>query len=144
MGSEPPIHNPKSAAPEPAQAALHDEILKIVRAHGNGDADIIARELAPLLQRADIRARELAKSEERYRAIVENAADPIFMTDPEGHFTWVNRSACSHLGYARSDMVGLNINRIVKKGHMQKLYTALREELDGRDVKPLQLAVLTW
>ena len=49
-----------------------------------GDADIIARELGPLLQRAEVRARELAKSEERYRAIVENAADPIFMTDPEG------------------------------------------------------------
>src|SRR6185436_11601003 len=89
MGSESPIHNPKPAAQEQAQAALHDEILRIVRAHANGDADVIAQELAPLLQRADTRARELAKSEERYRAIVENAADPIFMTDPEGRLTWV-------------------------------------------------------
>jgi len=74
MGSEPPIHNPKNIAREEAASPpLHDEILKIIRAHANGDAEKIAQELAPLLQRADVRAREIAKSEERYRAIVENA-----------------------------------------------------------------------
>jgi PAS domain S-box-containing protein len=105
--------------------------------------DDLKRYNEELEKKVEGKVQELRKSEERYRAIVENAADPIFVTDPEGHFTWVNRSACSHLGYSRSDMVGMNINRIVKKGHMHKLYTALREALDGRDVKPLQIEVLT-
>jgi len=63
MGSEPQLPNPKPAAQEPAPPALQDEVLKIIRAHANGDAEKIASELAPLLQRADIRARETAKSE---------------------------------------------------------------------------------
>jgi PAS domain S-box-containing protein len=91
----------------------------------------------------DDKVRELKHSEERYRAIVENAADPIFMTDPQGHFTWVNRAACTHLGYLRNELVGLNLSRVVKKGHMHKLYLALRECLDGREVKPIQIEVLT-
>jgi PAS domain S-box-containing protein len=87
--------------------------------------------------------RELKHSEERYRAIVENAADPIFMTDPQGHFTWVNRAACNHLGYLRNEMIGLNLSRVVKKGHMHKLYLALRDCLEGREVKPIQIEVMT-
>ena len=143
MGAEPQNPNSRPAAPEPAPAPLQDEILMIVRSHANGDADIIASELAPLLQRADVRARELAKSEERYRAIVENAADPIFMTDPEGRVTWVNRATCAALGYIRQELMGLNLNRIVKKGHMHKMFTALRDALEGREVKPFQLEIMT-
>src|SRR4029078_5719492 len=97
----------------------------------------------PLLQRADIRARELAKSEERYRAIVENAADPIFITDPDGRVTRVNRATCAPLGYIRQELTGLNLNRIVKKGHMHKMFTALRDALEGREVKPCQREIAT-
>src|SRR5262245_10887460 len=143
MGSEPPIQNPKSAAQEPAPPALQDEILKIIRAHANGDAEKLEQALAPLLQRADVRAREIAKSEERYRAIVENAADPIFMTDPAGRLTWANRATCSALGYLRQELTGMNLNRIVKKGHMHKMFTALRDALEGREVKPFQLEIMT-
>jgi PAS domain S-box-containing protein len=143
MGSEPQIPNPKPAAQEPAPPALQDEILKIVREFANGDAEKIARELVPLLQRADTRARETAKSEERYRAIVENAADAIFMTDPEGRLTWANRATCGALGYLRQELQGMNLNRIVKKGHMHKMFTALRDALDGREVKPFQLEIMT-
>jgi PAS domain S-box-containing protein len=85
----------------------------------------------------------LRKSEERYRAIVENAADPIFMIDPEGHFTWMNGATSSHLGFPRSELQGMNISRIVKKGYMHKFYLLLRDALDGKEVKPIQLEVLT-
>src|SRR6185436_1569966 len=140
MGAEPTTPNPKSAAPEPA---LHEEILRLIRIHANGDAEKLAQELGPLLQRADTRIRETVKSEERYRAIVENAADPIFMTDPEGRLTWVNRATCGALGYIRQELMGMNLNRIVKKGHMHKMFTALRDALDGREVKPFQLEIMT-
>src|SRR5579859_4964293 len=112
--------------------SLQDEILRIIRAHANGNSDLILRELAPLLQKAEARSQDIAKSEERYRAIVENAADPIFMTDPEGRITWVNRATCGILGFLRQELQGMNLNRIVKKGHMHKMFTALRDALDGR------------
>jgi len=127
----------------PTPASLHDEISRIVRASTNGDAERILQELAPMLQKAEARSRELSKSEERYRAIVENAADPIFMTDPEGRLTWVNRATCNSLGYLRQDLQGMNLNRIVKKGFMHKMFTALRDALEGREVKPFQLEIMT-
>jgi PAS domain S-box-containing protein len=96
-----------------------------------------------LERKVEDKVRELRHSEERYRAIVENAADPIFMTDAEGHFTWVNRATCTTLGYLRNDLVGLNLSRVVKKGYMHKLYLSLRECLEGREVKPIQIEVLT-
>src|SRR6185295_12648663 len=123
--------------------SLQDEILKIIRAHANGDAERILQELTPLLQKADTKSRELYKSEERYKAIVENAADPIVMTDPEGRLTWVNRATCAILGHLRQELMGMNLNRIVKKGHMHKMFTALRDALDGREVKPFQLEIMT-
>src|SRR5882724_4267402 len=123
--------------------SLQDEILKILRAHANGDSDRILQELGPLLQKAEARNRDIAKSEERYRAIVENAADPIFMTDPEGRLTWANRATCGMLGFLRAELQGMNLNRIVKKGHMHKMFTALRDALDGREVKPFQLEIMT-
>ncbi len=96
-----------------------------------------------LEKKVDEKVSELKHSEERYRAIVENAADPIFMTDPQGTLTWANRATCSHLGYLRNELIGLNLSRIVKKGHMHKLYLSLRECLEGREVKPIQVEILT-
>ncbi len=105
--------------------------------------DDLKRYNEELEKKVDVKIQELKKSEERYRAIVENAADPIFMIDTDGHFTWANRAACAHLGYLRSEILGMNLSRVVKKGHMHKLYLALRDALDGREMKPIQLEVVT-
>src|SRR4029453_9867987 len=39
MGAEPQNPGARSAAPEPAPAALQDEILKIIRSHANGGGE---------------------------------------------------------------------------------------------------------
>jgi PAS domain S-box-containing protein len=138
-----PTNNVPDAPREETAASLRDEVLRIVRSHANGDSEKIIGELGPLFEKAAESDLDLRKSEERYRAIVENAADPIFMTDPEGRITWVNRAGCGALGYVRQDFIGINLNRIVKKGHMHKMFTALRDALEGRDVRPFQLEIVT-
>ncbi len=60
--------------------------------------------------RADITARKHAQdalraSEERFRAYVEQAADPLFVHDLEGRIQVVNRKACSVLGYGREELL---------------------------------------
>ena len=89
------------------------------------------------------KVQELKKTEERYRAIVENAADPIFMTDLEGRFIWINRAMCDSLGYPRDELEGMNATRIVKKGHVHKLYRAIRDVSEGRLVRSVNLEIST-
>jgi PAS domain S-box-containing protein len=50
--------------------------------------------------------------ERRFRALVEGAADAIFLHDEEGRFREVNRMACLSLGYAREELLGLAVTDI--------------------------------
>ncbi len=127
----------RSVAPGDGLPSVQQEVLKLLQGAP------LSPEILAALEKADGLLRASRQSEERYRAIVENAADPIFMTDPEGRFTWVNRAACSALGFQKQELVGLNVNRIVKKGHLHRIFTALREALEGRDIRPFQMEIVT-
>lgn len=90
------------------KAGAHDYVVK----------DSLAR-LAPAVQReldqaAIRRERRLSEqalraSEEKYRMLVEQASDAIFLLSPEGRFLDVNPAGCSLSGYTRSEIVGVNI-----------------------------------
>jgi PAS domain S-box-containing protein len=61
--------------------------------------------LVVLSREREARAR-LGSSESRFRKIVEAAADPIFRTDAEGRFTYVNPAAAEALGLAEDELLG--------------------------------------
>jgi PAS domain S-box-containing protein len=105
--------------------------------------DDLRRYNEQLERKVDEKVTELRKSEERYRTIVENAADPIFMADPRGTLTWVNQAMCSHLGYLRQELQGLNLGKIAKKGFAHRLFTILRDASEGRETKPVQIELIT-
>ncbi|MBN2439506.1 MAG: diguanylate cyclase [Deltaproteobacteria bacterium] len=48
----------------------------------------------------------LRESEERYRALVENATDLVFRTDDTGRFTFVNPAALRITGYEEKEIIG--------------------------------------
>ncbi len=50
----------------------------------------------------------LRQSEERFRALINQAADAIFVHDLAGRFIDVNRQACTALGYDRETLLGLS------------------------------------
>jgi PAS domain S-box-containing protein len=52
----------------------------------------------------------LRASESRYRSIVENIDDALFIHDGEGLILDVNESACRQLGYVREELVGANLS----------------------------------
>ena len=81
--------------------------------------DDLKRNNEILEQRFNEKVSELRKSEERFRVIVENATDPIFTTDDDGNFTWVNQTTCSRLGFTEDDFSGMNLTDIVKTGSMR-------------------------
>ena len=49
---------------------------------------------------------ELKRSEERYRSLVEQASDGIFISDSEGMILDVNPAGCSMLGFTREEIIG--------------------------------------
>jgi len=57
---------------------------------------------------------ELRRSEERYRTLVEQASDGIFVTDQEGNFVDVNSSACAMVGYSRSELLSMHMRDLVR------------------------------
>ena len=64
----------------------------------------------------DRAAAELRESEERYRALMEQASDGVVTTDAEGRFLSANQSFLDLLGYSREELSALRTGDIVAEG----------------------------
>jgi PAS domain S-box-containing protein len=80
----------------------------------SGLADDIGFKLDALEADARRRAAEQAmrRSEERYRALVEQAADAILLADAGGRLIEVNAAACAMTGRAREELVGQQVDAL--------------------------------
>ena len=61
-------------------------------------------------QRAATRA--LRDSETRFRSLLENLADGVFCHDLDGRIILVNNAACAMTGYAREELLAMNVEDI--------------------------------
>ena len=52
-------------------------------------------------------------SEDRYRSLVEQAADAIWLVDQQGNFLLVNSRACNMLGYTREEFQHFNLRDLL-------------------------------
>jgi PAS domain S-box-containing protein len=97
-----------------------DAAVEIMKAGAN---DYLTKEnmsrLCPAIERevreAEVRReraraeKALGRSEDRFRRLVEQAADAIFVHDLEGNFVDVNRQACESLGYSREELLAMSV-----------------------------------
>jgi PAS domain S-box-containing protein len=70
----------------------------------------------------------LRKSEARYRATIENAADAFFLTDGQGKIVDVNQSACDSLGYQREELLSMrvtDVDVVTQEEEFEGIWTAL-------------------
>ena len=84
----------------------------------------------------DITERKLAEtalreSEERYRTLVEQAADAIFVAGLDGRFREANSRACEMFGYTRNEFVGLHTVEVVAEHEAERQAQAFLRVLDG-------------
>ena len=54
----------------------------------------------------------LQQSEERFRRLMENAADAFLVVDPDGGLADVNQMACEQFGYSRDELITLSISDV--------------------------------
>ncbi|MFN7138408.1 MAG: PAS domain S-box protein [Limisphaerales bacterium] len=66
------------------------------------------------------------ESEERFRTLVEQAADAMFLFDERGSIVDINQRACRSLGYTHRELIGLDISNVDKN------FAELRETEDWR------------
>ena len=69
----------------------------------------------------------LKASELRYRTLVENAADSIFVHDMEGRFLDVNEQACRSLGYDREELLAMSVTDITGRKRAEAVMRAAKE-----------------
>lgn len=67
----------------------------------------------------------LERSEIRFRQVVEQAVDGIFVCDEEGRLVDVNRQACESLGYSRDEMLTMNLVQLCQGLDMETLWELL-------------------
>ena len=88
---------------------------------------------------ADITQRKAAESqlqnaEARYRDLVETAHDLVWSTDPDGHWSYLNRACKTIYGYDPEDMLGRHIGEYQAPDHGGQDLEAFEELLQGKDL----------
>ena len=92
---------------------LEDKMLQLEKTKKTLEEDVLRRKKVE---------RELRKSEEKYRNLIEHASDGIFVTKPDGSFLNGNSSGCTMLGYSREEISHLNLQDVmVKNSHSNPL-----------------------
>ncbi|MEJ2355654.1 MAG: response regulator, partial [candidate division WOR-3 bacterium] len=74
-------------------------------------------------------------TKERYRKIVENANEWIWILDKEGNFTYANRAAIEDSGYKFDDWVGKSFAPIVAEEDLSKTIRIFAETMAGKSQK---------
>jgi PAS domain S-box-containing protein len=83
-----------------------------------------------LVQEECKRAREKAtENEERFRNLIEQATDAMFLGDMYGNIIEVNKRACEQLGYTREELLSKNITELdpnfIKNNHRKSIWNSL-------------------
>ncbi|GAB4420514.1 MAG: PAS domain S-box protein [Anaerolineae bacterium] len=76
----------------------------------------------------------LVESENKYRSLLEQAADGICIADAQGNYELVNPKACQMLGYSEAEFLQLNIRDLVPAEELAEKPLRLDELLAGKAI----------
>lgn len=79
-------------------------------------------------------ARQLRESEEKYRLMMQQAADGIFLLASDGSLVDVNPSGCGMLGFERDEMLALNLRDLVPPENLEQVDGRIRRILSGGQI----------
>jgi PAS domain S-box-containing protein len=82
------------------------------------------------------RTAELARSEQRYSSLFNQANDAVFLLDLACNHLQVNQRAADMLGYSREEMVGMSMEKVVVPSEKIQSLQVLNRMLAGEKIPP--------
>lgn len=76
----------------------------------------------------------IQESEKKYRLLVEQASDGIFILDREGNIKDVNPMSCQMLGFTQEELVSMNVRDLIPQEDLYKIPSRLKEVLSGEKI----------
>jgi formate hydrogenlyase transcriptional activator len=73
----------------------------------------------------------LRASEQRFRRLVEHAADAFLVLDGEGRFVDVNQRACDSLGYSREELLAMSVADVQMEFSLERLKEVWKRMVPG-------------
>jgi PAS domain S-box-containing protein len=86
---------------------------------------------------------ERARTEEKYKALVETAADAIFTLDLLGRFTFANLTAERISGYSKEELVGRHFRELLPQEHIPVYLNMFQKALRGQPTPPIEIEMIT-
>jgi PAS domain S-box-containing protein len=83
--------------------------------------------------------RRVQESEERYRDILENITDIIYIFDDAGNVRFANDTAARKLGYSNDELLRLNTKKLLTPDSYQKVMKIYKAQIKGEDVAPFEI-----
>jgi two-component system, cell cycle sensor histidine kinase and response regulator CckA len=85
---------------------------------------------------------QLQMSEERNRAIIENATDVIYTHDLRGNFTSVSPAAEELAGYKTEEALTMNMSQVIAPDHFAAAMDHIHRKLRGEPVNSYELDII--
>ncbi|MBU2511020.1 response regulator [bacterium] len=87
----------------------------------NRNLELSKESLRKALNQSKAARLDLEKSEEKFKALFDNAADAMFLHDFDGNILDANEEACRMLGYSIQELKGLTLFKISPLDHSEHL-----------------------
>ena len=129
LAGQPTVNEEWVTYADDGHRALLETIKTPMRDHGARIAGVlgIARDITAARQTQEA----LRESEERYRSLVEQAPDGIFVADAQEHYLDVNSAGALMLGYSREEMLRLSISDVIAKEEAPRLAPEIAKFSNG-------------
>lgn len=143
MGSHTVLHPIRELLALTRRIQSGDLTARATRTHGRDELSRLARGLNRMA--ASLEAHEasralavqtLTASEARFRTLIEQAADGIFITNPDFFIEEVNSIGLQQLRYSRADLIGMHLSQLIHPADATETPLRLDELRNG---KPLQV-----
>lgn len=84
---------------------------------------------------------ELRASERKYRVMLDESSDPIFMFSPDGQYRYVNQAFASGVGKSTDEIIGKRIWDIFPQAEADKRFAVIRWVFENAESKIIEVRV---